>query len=203
MGRGADRAVAGAEAPEAARVALGGRCRAGFRDGGALSRVSLAADFGAFGEIEKEMILSPNRSGAAQPRPATPAQPSAIAPGRGVFHLLPKARPRGRRMIPLAPGTRIGYHPALSRRESGAAPASISIWTSNPTAEKRPNGASAPVSKGGTRLSVARPKGVSSACFVPKALGRAFCGDNPEGAPPSFPRRTNGNTDGEGKETKT
>lgn len=49
-------------------------------------------------------------------------------------------------------------------------------------------------------MSVARPEGVSSACFVPKALGRAFCGDNPEGAPPSFPRRTNGNTDGERKE---
>ena len=141
------------------------------------------------------MVLSPNRSCAAQPRPATPRSRAQSRPAAGVFHLLPKARPRGRRMIPLASGTRIGYHPALSRRESGAAPASISIWTSNPTAEKRPNGASAPVSKGGTRLSVARPEGVSSACFVPKALGRAFCGNNPGGAPPSPPTgTTNGST---------
>ena len=52
---------------------------------------------------------------------------------------MPETRPRGgKRHFFLAARARIGYHSALSRRASAAAPMIPSIWTSCQTAEKRP-----------------------------------------------------------------
>ncbi len=81
--------------------------------------------------------------------PAAPSSPlcrSRARPASGIFRL-----PHGRAwsMIP-------GVARAKPKGRMQAAPASTSIWTSNFPAEKRPNGASAPVSNSGTRLSGAR-----------------------------------------------
>ena len=84
-----------------------------------------------------------------------------------------------------------------------AAPASTSIWTSNQTAEKRPNGASAPVSNGETCLSVARPRARPRHVSFPRRLAVPSAEASRRRAPsfPFPPMRTSGtvNEGGEGK----
>ena len=78
---------------------------------------------------------------------------------------------------------RRGREPA---RRSSAASSIFSIWTSN---QPQRNGQTAPA-----RATVSNRKsacsgalqGVLPACFFSKALGRAFCGDIPGGAPLPF-----------------
>ena len=84
---------------------------------------------------------------------------------------------------------RIMFSVASAKPQGGAraAPASTSIWTSNQTAEKRPNGASAPVSNGETCLSGARPRVRLRHVSFPRRLAVPSAEASRRRAP-SFPR---------------
>ena len=137
------------------------------------------------GADERERSLSC----AASPPPGGSAAPPKPA-ARGNFPILPKAHPAGG-FFRLSHGRawRIMFSVASAKPQGGAraAPASTSIWTSNQTAEKRPNGASAPVSNGETCLSGARPRVRLRHVSFPRRLAVPSAEASRRRAP-SFPR---------------
>ena len=120
------------------------------------------------------------------------ASSSFARPRRAIDPPLPKAHPAGKRHFPLAARTRMEYDPRRRARKAerpNASGASIDFdldkqFSRRETAKRR-FGAGF---EQWNALVRSAPPGASSACFVPKALGRAFCGDIPEARHSSHPR---------------
>ena len=112
------------------------------------------------------------------------ASSSLARSGRAINPPLPKPRPAGKRNFPLAARTRMEYDPRRRARKAerpNASGTSIDFdldkqFSRRETAKRR-FGAGF---EQWNALVRSAPPGASSACFVPKALGRAFCGDIPE-----------------------
>lgn len=112
------------------------------------------------------------------------AASSFARPRRAIDPTLPKPHPAGKRNFPLAARTRMEYDPRRRARKAerpNASGASIDFdldkqFSRRETAKRR-FGAGF---EQWNALVRSAPPGASSACFVPKALGRAFCGDIPE-----------------------
>ena len=136
-----------------------------------------------FSEPTGDVRENPPRRGAAAPhKPAATGRDAPVS--RGTSHFAEDAF-MGSRRLPLAPDAGIVYHADCRDAKAARHPASSRSGqaTNRRETAKRRFGAGF---ERGNALVRRAPEGASSACFVSKALGRAFCGDIPEARPLPF-----------------